>query len=957
MDTIKFWAKTTDDKDRYPNAYHPLICHMIDVAVVTKTIWEEVLPTATKNRIRTAFGVEYTGNLIAFIAGLHDLGKCSPPFTLRGIRDSDENQTKRLLQLYEETEFCQSSVKPAIDAPHGFVTAFELPHILANDFNFPSNLADDISKLIGGHHGIFPTSRKLNRIESKKLRGNEHWAKARKELAATLANTLNIAQSIEFSGERKLANAEIMILAGLVSVADWIGSNTEFFLCEIEDFQTTNFELDLDEYCLKSQKQAKEALISFGWVLNKTSRNKSKVQTATLDSSDKFRELFPFIEERRHLQDVAIEIGKELTDAGIVIVEAPTGEGKTEAAMYLADSWNRNLDQHGYYFALPTQATSNQMFGRVNNFLRNSFPNENVHNQLLHGHASLSAELKTLKENHKQFIKNISDDECVGDSCTPSVVAAEWFTYRKRGLLAPFGVGTIDQALLAVLQTKHVFVRLFGLANKTIIIDEVHAYDAYMSTLLERLLEWLAALKSPVILLSATLPSEKKNSLIKAYQKGLGINAETRTLVSVQTDQKDQYPRISYAVGEKIEVTKLNTSEHNRRTIYLEETDENFIEKLKDQLKDEGGCVAIICNTVARSQELFEVLSNDSFFQGNDEVDGLPKLDLLHSRFRFLDRDEIEKRTLIRFGKNGEKIQIKENGKEIEKEVKRPKFAVLISTQIIEQSLDLDFDLMITDLAPIDLLLQRAGRLQRHERKTRPKSFANKPTLWIIKSRIDEQENPDFGKSIYIYNEHILFRTWLKTKVLTEINVPADIEELIEFVYSDNKKCADGKYIKFWGNTKNEMNRKLEDKQRKAKGCLITNVSDSGLFENVILGLDEDNPDIHKSLQASTRDIETPSVSVIILKQSELSVVDLDSEPDRKAAEYLLVREAKISRWGLTNAIISDDELKPQTWKKSPHLRHYRRLVLDENNEIEIDKHRIKLDELLGICIEAKEEN
>jgi CRISPR-associated endonuclease/helicase Cas3 len=99
------------------------------------------------------------------------------------------------------------------------------------------------------------------------------------------------------------------------------------------------------------------------------------------------------------------------------------------------------------------------------------------------------------------------------------VVAAEWFTHRKRGLLAPYGVGTIDQALLAILQTRHVFVRLFGLSHKVVLVDEVHAYDTYMSRLLERLLEWLAALGSPVILLSATLPDRKRTTLAQVIFK------------------------------------------------------------------------------------------------------------------------------------------------------------------------------------------------------------------------------------------------------------------------------------------------------------------------------------------------------------------------------------------------------------------------------------------------------
>lgn len=952
MEIIKFWAKTTHDKDKFPNAYHPLICHLIDVAVVTQELWNRVLSKAEKNRIAKALGLEndleLAGKIVAFIAGLHDLGKCSPPFTLRGNNDSAKNQTRRLLNLYKNhKELYQPIAEPARYAPHGYVTACELPEILSDEFNFPSELINDIAVLIGGHHGIFPRARQLMDLSLEKFVGNVNWKLARKDLAIKLAEVLKLPDAINFPNKPNLTNADIMVLAGLVSVADWIGSNTEFFICEIENFESSNFDVDLYEYAIKSRRQAKASLQSFGWILAEEDNLKTDFKDENLTGGDRFERLFPLIKNRRHLQDMAIEIGKDLNETGIIIVEAPTGEGKTEAAMYLADIWNKNLDLNGYYFALPTQATSNQMFGRVNDFLQKSFPNENIHNQLLHGHASLSAEFQTLKENHRQYIKNISDDECVGDSCTPSVVAAEWFTYKKRGVLAPFGVGTIDQALLAVLQTKHVFVRLFGLAHKTIIIDEVHAYDAYMSAILEHLLEWLAALGSPVIMLSATLPYQKRKQLLKAYQKGLGNK-------SFEIEQ-GVYPRISYAVGKTIKIQKLKTSDKNSRTINLEKVDENFIENLKKKLENDGGCVAIICNTVARSQELFELLSNDEFFIGNDKIDGLPKVDLLHSHFRYRERKKIEERTLIRFGKEVGEVQVSEKGKTITKKVNRPGFAVLVSTQIIEQSLDLDFDLMISELAPIDLLLQRAGRLQRHKRENRPPQFADDPVLWIIKPQIDENDLPDFGKSIYVYSEHILLRTWLKIKEIPNIEVPGEIEGLIEFVYGKEEKCPDEKYAEIWNETELEMTDKLRKKKRKAEGSLIARSNNPNIFENVILGLDEDNPDTHKSLQALTRDVEVPSVSVVILKINEISEVGLGKKPNRRTSEYLLKREAKISKYELSYLILEDEELKPKAWKTSPLLRNHRLLKLNENNEIDIGKYTIKLNELLGIVIEKKE--
>lgn len=983
MKILKFWAKTTHDKDNYPNAYHPLICHLIDVAAVAQELWNAVLSTAMRNRIASAFGladdVYAAGKLVAFVAGLHDLGKCSPPFALRGHNEKSNKQTINLLELYKDTNYYKEWAKPAKDAPHGYVTASTLPKILKDYFSFPPKFACDISKLIGGHHGIFPASINLNKLKSEDYRGNSHWTKARKKLTIALAKALGLQKEIDFNSNPKLKNAEIMIVAGLVSVADWIGSDAKFFPCEVKDLEKSDFDIDLKEYKQKSREQAGKALEKHGWILNKLNDNEASCENKIITGGDRFKELFPFIAKRRPLQDMAIEISGELNEPGIVIIEAPTGEGKTEAAMLLADAWNSHLKQTGYYFALPTQATSNQMFERVNKFLSKSFPNENIQNQLLHGHASLSAEFKTLKEN---YIKNINDDESSGNPHTPSVVAAEWFTYRKRGLLAPFGVGTVDQALLAVLQTKHVFVRLFGLAHKTIIVDEVHAYDAYMSTLLERLLEWLAALRSPVILLSATLPRDRKDALIRAYQKGIGVKQ-----CSPQTaSSEDQYPRISYAVNNSITVRRLETSTLNKRKLYLNSVEKDFVENLLSMLQNSVGCVAIICNTVKRAQDLFELLSRHEFFKGNAS-DGMPKLDLLHARFRYIDRERREKRSLLRFGKKGSKVSVIENGKEVEKSVERPNCAILISTQIIEQSLDLDFDVMITELAPIDLLLQRAGRLHRHKRNNRPKNFAHKPELWIIQPELDENRMlkpdgkhlPDFGHSGIIYDKHILLRTWLELEKekSKEIEIPDDTETMIEAVYeSRDYEGEDVVVKKFWKSTKEAYEDDKEEEKSEAKNRWIA-MPNAPLPLYKLTGgedeqLEEDSSGFHKQFRALTRLNADRLTLVCLYGKLERAFLDSDYKNQVDCKNVVLLKNLRkvererinenirsllrnslsVARKDLILEILASDETSPpDEWKKSPLLRSCRILWLEEASTVEVESFRICLHSKVGLKV------
>lgn len=973
-DLLIFWAKTSHDRNdpSLQTAYHPLICHLIDVAVVTRNIWDGVLPIATRNRINCAFGLRDARSFVTLIAGLHDLGKCSPPFTLRG-RNNFNSQTTSLLSLYENTLYECAGVIPAREAPHGFITTVELPQILADDFGFqgvngePSDLAKQIGVLTGGHHGIFPDSNWINnRIGQNELCvGNHHWKQARKQISCILANLLGI-NSPNPPASTKLDNGTIMVLAGLISVADWIGSDTQFFPCAVIDSTDKRIALvqgSLEAYVEYADAQAREALNALGWLGWPAATN-----------AKQFDQLFDFAP--RGVQQSAIEISKELKNPGIVVVEAPMGEGKTEAAMFLADHFNVTLKQRGIYFALPTMATSDQMFGRVKEFLQTRFEgtNANIQLQLAHGHASLSAEFETMKREFRD-IQGIYEECGGGGECVPQVVAAEWFTYRKRSMLAPFGVGTIDQALMAVLQTKHVFVRLFGLAHKTIIIDEVHAYDAYMSTLLERLLEWLAALGSPVILLSATLPKERRNKLIEAYQKG--IMAEPRTLECVshvdrlpplEKRNTDQYPRISYATGPgEIKVRHIESSAKTQTLFIQKVSDDRFVADLISRLEKDGGCVAIICNTVKRAQDIFTRLSAEKFFRNENvnnslrraNVDGLPILDLLHARFRYCDRKERTDRCLVRFGKPDGTVSITENDITVEKPVKRPHTAVLVSTQIIEQSLDLDFDLMISDLAPIDLLLQRSGRLQRHDREWRPATFCDelgksRPELWIIEPEIKPDALPDF-KNSNVYDKHINLRTWLLLKGKNQINIPGDVEDFIEEVYNDKRDCPDVSFQQFWAETKTAKDDKLNKKRRKAKLCRITEADDPDLFENVLLELEEDNPEVHKSYQALTRDDDLPSVSVIPLTQAEIQSFDVDAEPEKQTREFLMRREVKVAKWLLSDKLIDATDLKPAAWKKSPLLRHHRLLRLDGQNSFPIANYRIILDERLGLRIKKGE--
>lgn len=997
----RFWAKTSHDVENLPNAFHPLICHMIDVACVAEAMWNDVLPAVTKNRLAKPFGLDcqtedrihsgnerdrpllQAGKIIAFIIGLHDLGKCSPPFQLRGKNKGETEQTRRLYDLYTKTDWDCEMFQPAHTVPHGYVTALTLPDILEDECQFPLRFARRISEIIGGHHGIFASGDDFERIASyhpKESLGDRAWDDARKALFNELSRLLEVS----FDGVKcdlaLLDNAVSMVLAGCVSVADWIGSNSqnELFTCAIND-STEPSELDLNAYLERSRFLANKAIAYLGW----------KNWPRSTDIKD-FHVLFPKIQTKRDLQSKAVEIAEKIDSPGIFVVEALMGEGKTETAMYLADVMNAKLGTRGIYFALPTQATSDQMFGRFAGFLKQRFEQTDhfINLMLQHGHASLSDEFIANKKQFRKIQGIFGENQSLSEKY-PNIAATEWFTYRKRGLLAPFGVGTVDQILFAALQTKHVFVRLFGLAHKTIIIDEVHAYDAYMSTLLCRLLEWLGAMGSPVVILSATLPKQRRTDLIKAYLKGSGQDVGDDETLSAIGDA-DVYPRISYALqsqqAKTFNVKILETARENTRSISLNFKDEEtFVSDLKLKLKD-GGCAAVICNTVRRAQEIYELLNADEFFNG-DANDGKRRLDLLHSRFRLKDRRDREKRSMLRFGKAETTVPLTdEKGEKVDHKVKRPDLAVLVSTQIIEQSLDIDFDVMVSDLAPADLLLQRAGRLQRHQRPDRKPAFCDAETgkpkaeLWILRPPLDDNGNikvfesgkkqgePDLGQSGFVYDPHILMRSWFVLRDRGVIDVPADVEELIELVYGEGGFPSEGMSehdLELFVKTRPQYESRLTGQNMQAQSRYINHPHFGGHLGK-LLGTpkEEEAPELHKDSQAMTRLVE-PTVQVVCLwkKNGKLyldekyeTIVDPASE-DAPGTE--LQKQIIFNSVGISNkAVVFNffDEPVPAGWEKTPLLSRHRYLEFDASGKCERFGHIFELSNDKGLIITKKED-
>jgi CRISPR-associated endonuclease/helicase Cas3 len=876
------WAKL--GKNTYPDSFHPLLFHLIDVAAVARRLWDVVLRQHVKGPFAAALELtaEDCGPWVAFWAGAHDIGKASPGFQQR-------DNTAALVELLrgEGFDFCVNA-----PPPHATVTAPALAEWLQAR-GTPARTAARIALAVGGHHGAFPPAG-WEDLGAAAL-GNARWADSRRDLLDRLAELLAVPQARPPLGGQGEDQSFLMVLAGLTAVADWVGSNQAFFppAGDAGNYLDGRAERVRDYFAL-AERRAEQALTGLGWV----------GRFESLGAQPPFLRLFSYLglPAARPLQAAAERQAAALDGPALVLIEAPMGEGKTEAALYLADAWERRGGQ-GVYVALPTMATSNGMFDRLRDFLAATYPGRiNLH--LLHGQALLSPAYRELAERAKgePFGAEIYDD----DRAPGSVVADAWFAQdRKQGLLAPFAVGTIDQALLAVLQTKHFFVRLFGLAGKLAILDEVHAYDVYMNTLLRRLLRWLGALGCPVVLLSATLPREKRRELLEAYAGGPVLPA----------GPDPPYPRASVLRPGRVPAL---TAEHvpatagkSLQVTWREDKPAELAAALAGTLR-EGGCAAVVRNTVRQAQDTYRELKA-----------ALPpdvEVELFHARFLFGRRQQIEERVLRRYGKDGP----------------RPAKAVLVATQVVEQSLDLDFDLLVTDLAPVDLVLQRPGRLWRHDRP-RP-AGVQAPALWLLRPREGSDGLPVFGTSQLVYHLFILLRSYLALAGRAEVALPSDVEPLIEAVYSKTGPPVPdgGTWRAALDKAERAMRAEEESHCQAAKTFLVRRPAD----EDEILyafnqQLEEDNPDVPDEWRACTRQAE-PSVSLVVLHEIDGRLyfdaggqrpTNLSRRPNLDEARDFLNNAVSVQHKGCVYHYLKQDPPKP--WQESGLLRYHRVVRVD----------------------------
>jgi CRISPR-associated endonuclease/helicase Cas3 len=888
------WAKTprhTSNQRAADGCYHPLLYHMLDVAAVAGIVWDQCLIAQLRKRLECSLGTDARAHIV-LLAGAHDLGKASPGF----------QKTVPGLSRKSGLRFSENDQK----RPHGFISAHVLNEVLG-----PSSASAVLAQIAGGHHGVFPRAAELQM--GRDVLGNDCWKAARQELLREFANTVGFdLNRWALSGSEITDPPLVPLLAGFISVVDWIGSNQDFFPCVVECGVLPP--VGAEDYWRKAQEQAQHALEELGWLPAVTFADEARFDIVFSDFT------------ANDLQTATIELASKQTSPYLMIVEAPTGQGKTEAALYAADMAMCRGFASGMYVAMPTQATGNAMFKRVlDDYLKDRGHRGKLNLQLVHGDALL-ARMEEVKEGEiRDFNPKSIDDG--GD-----VEAQSWFTARKRPLLAPFGVGTIDQSLLSVLQTKHWFVRLFGLAGKVVIFDEVHAYDAYMSTILERLLHWLAEMGCTVILLSATLPEAKRRALARAYS-------------GRDDGEYKRYPRITVAgprhypdaqTDRTPVCAEIPMGEPRSIDVRFARTDLPTLTAILEQRLTHGGCAAVICNTVDRSIQVYKHL--------RDNLEDT-ECSLFHARTLRMWRREREGEVLRKFGKRDQ--QEKDlDGHLINSD--RPLRAVLVATQVIEQSLDLDFDLMISEMAPIDLLLQRCGRLHRHPRH-RPVGLERPEFIVLCDGETTGPPPESFGEAIeFIYDRYVLLRTWLALRQREKIEVPADVEELVEAVYGEPVLDYDEAWKAALGEAKEDMEYTRNESEKAAGRLLVSHPRCAcDLVEEFNDQLaDDEDPEVHQSIRAATREGD-PSITLVMLPRDAV----LTAAPDGAEVRALLDRSVRLSHRGVFHSLL-DEGKSPKEWGENAHLRHARLLRLDETNQGWVGRYVLTVDEGLGVVIE-----
>lgn len=709
FDFIKnYWGKT-NRKNGDELRWHPLAYHCLDVAA-SAWAYMEVNPTFLENLAKlSGFPIEETKKRVLISAALHDLGKFANNFQYKCQDLANKMDHKK-------------NVEPVGhgDAGRGILEEFKDEE----DFEDYYDALEKWCFAAFSHHGVPVEVRSTdNLIDNKELNDAKDFINSIIRLFGEPSNK-----------KPNLNNNTQWLVAGIIIISDWIGSNVDFFPYDLSI--SGEPDKNLEEYWEYAKEQAEIAF--------------KKINIANIPIAENLdiKDLLGDNAQASPLQKWAQE-QEPNNEPQLYIIEDLTGAGKTEAAFLLAHKIMKAGAADGIYWALPSQASANSLYDRFSDYYKKLYKGGEPSLVLAHSARDINDTFKdSITKGEINEYGGGGEQNISAEASCSAFIADD----RKKTFLAHFGIGTLDQALLGVLPVKHQALRLLGLSRRVLVVDEAHSYDDYVNKGLQRLLNFQRALGGSTIILSATLTKKQKENFAKSYAKG-EIKSEHFPLLTKVTLSKN------------IEEIKIEASRGTRRDLPINRVESPEIAESKIlEIAKQCNCVLYIRNSVAEAIETYERLKAQ-----------WDKAQLFHARFCLGDRNEIETKIVKQFGKNS-------TNEEREGQI-------LISTQVTEQSLDLSFDYMFTDLAPIDLLIQRAGRLQRHKRENMPKAVLN-----IVSSGPNDDIKESWISDLfkigqYVYPDH--GQLWKTIKILEEkggINLESSSpRDLIEPVFDDDK--------------------------------------------------------------------------------------------------------------------------------------------------------------------------
>lgn len=929
------WGKT--DKDG--SGAMSLVRHLEDASAVAGELWDHWLPDGVKRVIAAGLpqGESDGRVLLTWAAGLHDIGKATPGFAIKATYSPGNEHLVAAMADHGLTSPPHLRGSPPLPA-HCHLGQYVLSEWLIQNHGAGAFAAAALAAAVGMHHGTPPNDLELQSFRGSPWTGHRsaEWRATQAEIIIGMTERTGMSDRLVDMVVHPPSEAAQVLLTAAVVVADWLASDTARF--RAEDHRTSCERLD--------DAGLAQAL-----------RSPWAPPEAVATAAELLELRFPRLAGRgiQPMQEAVHAAALGMDEPGLLVVEAPMGSGKTEGALMAAEVLARHFGSGGIFVALPTMATSDAMFARVLDWTRHATSSEAPTVFLAHGKARLNEDYSALFRGGRAVqVQGINDAEAekgdVREQRAMQATVSSWLQGRRKGVLANLVVGTIDQVLFGALKSRHVALRHLGLAGKVVIVDEVHAADAYMRRYLVRALEWLGAYGSPVILLSATLPPAQLRELTSAYARGRGVRRPT-------DGEHTAYPRLTVQTTRQVQTHVPWTREVAEVSVVPVDSDLTALVARVSADVEAGGCVVVIRNTVRTAQDTYAALRDGL---------GRERVALLHSQFVASDRSVKERELLSMLGPPGPGVV-------------RPEGFVVVGTQVLEQSLDIDADVMETDHAPVDLLLQRMGRLHRHARGAgqadRPESL-RRPTLRVMGvPSIDGEPELDRGG-------HAVYGAWpllASAAVLAPhlagapVRLPHDIAPLVEAAYDDDLTPPSG-WEAPWATAQDQHH----DRKRRSDARARTfRLGEPGVNDTLIGWLDGRAGDAEEAVagQARVRDTED-TLEVLLVWQDESGTVRVLPGKHEHSEAPLGVTQVGPPAPHLALSVLSTSVRLPQRitgrgrmdrvinelevlgwqfsgWQESPWLAGQLILLLDASLRAVVGGESVRYDPELGLVVEA----